>query len=303
MPRLAGKPSPAARAGLTRGCVIRAVNGRPVSTWRTLIDAFRAHAGTAVSLRYEDPSGAVKETSFPVPHSLRTLLGVGPEARIVRIDGKETVRMETARGMEDVSVGYRRGTRKALEALVGRDVEIVYRPNPLADLRSKTIHVTEDMLDPWVSRISFSPSIELMPEMKLLKGANVFDAVAIGVHKTLYIIRNVYTMMERMIFSRSVELKNISGPLGIIDLGGRVAKSGPIDFLFFLAVISANLAVINFLPLPIVDGGLMVFLLIEKIKGSPVSLKVQAATQIIGIFLIVGVFLLVTFNDAMRLWG
>jgi regulator of sigma E protease len=68
-------------------------------------------------------------------------------------------------------------------------------------------------------------------------------------------------------------------------------------------MISANLAVINFLPLPIVDGGLMVFLLIEKIKGSPVSLRVQVATQMIGIFLIVSLFLLVTYNDAVRLWG
>ena len=70
-----------------------------------------------------------------------------------------------------------------------------------------------------------------------------------------------------------------------------------------MAIISANLAVLNFLPLPIVDGGLMVFLVIEKIKGTPVSLRVQVATQMIGIFLIAGIFLYVTFNDAMRLWG
>jgi regulator of sigma E protease len=95
----------------------------------------------------------------------------------------------------------------------------------------------------------------------------------------------------------------MSGPLGIINLGGQIAQSSTVKFLFFLAMISANLAVINFLPLPIVDGGLMVFLLIEKIKGSPVSLRVQVATQMIGIFLIVSLFLLVTYNDAVRLWG
>jgi regulator of sigma E protease len=109
--------------------------------------------------------------------------------------------------------------------------------------------------------------------------------------------------MERMIFTRSVGVENISGPLGIIDMGGKVARAGIIDFIFFMAIISANLAVINFLPLPIVDGGLMIFLIIEKIKGSPVSLRVQVATQMIGLFLIIGIFLFVTFNDAMRLWG
>jgi regulator of sigma E protease len=73
--------------------------------------------------------------------------------------------------------------------------------------------------------------------------------------------------------------------------------------LFFLAFLSANLAVINFLPLPIVDGGLMVFLIIEKIKGSPVSIKTQVVTQIIGIALIGTTFLFVTFNDISKIFG
>ena len=87
-----------------------------------------------------------------------------------------------------------------------------------------------------------------------------------------------------MIFTRSLGVESVSGPLGIIDMGGKVAQAGLVKFLFFLAIISANLAVINFLPLPIVDGGLMVFLIIEKIKGSPVSMKVQVATQVVRPF-------------------
>ena len=106
-----------------------------------------------------------------------------------------------------------------------------------------------------------------------------------------------------MIFSRSVSLEQMSGPLGIIDMGGQIARTGLVQFLFFLAMISANLAVINFLPLPIVDGGLMIFLIIEKIKGAPVSLRVQVATQMIGLFLIVGLFLFVTYQDVVRMWG
>jgi regulator of sigma E protease len=65
-------------------------------------------------------------------------------------------------------------------------------------------------------------------------------------------------------------------------------------------MISANLAVLNFLPLPIVDGGLMVFLIIEKIKGSPVNLKVQMATQVVGIILLGAVFLYVTLQDLTK---
>ncbi len=83
-------------------------------------------------------------------------------------------------------------------------------------------------------------------------------------------------------------------------MGGEAARRGLVDMLFFLGIISANLAVLNFLPLPIVDGGLMVFLIIEKIKRSPVSLKVQIATQVIGLVLILMAVVLVTIQDITR---
>ena len=137
----------------------------------------------------------------------------------------------------------------------------------------------------------------------MLKGENALDALWIGIHKTYYFILQVYQMIDRMLFSRSIGVESISGPLGIVSIGGQIARAGLVNFLFFMAILSANLAVINFLPLPIVDGGLMVFLIIEKIKGSPISLRVQVATQVIGLFLIVGAFVFVTYNDALRLFG
>ena len=299
-----GRPSPAAVAGLKSGNLITALNDQPIDTWIALIGAFRQHAGDTVKLSYVDRNGEARTTHFAVPHSLRTLLGVGPEARIVSIDGRKSIEMNTSREPEQVAIGYRRAVRKVLGELVGRrDVEVIFRPTPLAALQTATIDVTEDMIDPWVSRVAFSPNLRVWPETFLLKGKNPLDAIRIGIHKTFYIVLQVYTMMDRMIFTRSMDLKNVSGPLGIIDLGGKVARSGMVDFLFFMGIISANLAVINFLPLPIVDGGLMVFLIIEKIKGTPVSIKVQAATQVIGLFLIIGVFVLVTVNDVIRLWG
>ena len=212
--------------------------------------------------------------------------------------------MQTARGSETLSVRYHEGMRAFLTELIGRtNVPVEYRENPLSSLKTKTIDVTPDMVDSWVGRIAFSPNIDVAEETRLLKGENALDAVWIGMHKTYYFIRMVYRTMQRMIFSRSVSVEQMSGPLGIIDMGGQIARTGLVQFLFFLAMISANLAVINFLPLPIVDGGLMIFLIIEKIKGAPVSLRVQVATQMIGLFLIVGLFLFVTYQDVVRMWG
>jgi membrane-associated protease RseP (regulator of RpoE activity) len=299
-----GQPSPAAIAGLKPGARITAVNGQHVSRWRELINAFRAHAGTTVELAYRDADKQSRSALFAVPHCLRTLLGVGPEARILSIDGRRSVLTHTSRGPEEVTVNYRKGTRAILRELAGRkQVPVEYRENSLAEVRTDYIDITSGMVDPWLGRVAFAANIDVGVELTLLKGENALDAIWIGMHKTYYFILQVYTIMERMIFTRSISMKNISGPLGIIDMGGRFARAGVVDFIFFMAIISANLAVINFLPLPIVDGGLMVFLIIEKIKGSPVSLRVQIATQMIGLFLIIGLFLFVTFNDAMRLWG
>jgi membrane-associated protease RseP (regulator of RpoE activity) len=301
---LQGKPSPAALSGLTPGSRIQTVNGESVSRWRDLIEAFRLGAGTDVKLGFVDAHRQPGTTAMPVPHCLRTRLGVGPEARIVSINGQKKVMIETSRGREEAAVGYRKATQAVLTELIGsKRVPVEFRANPLAPLETGYVDVTEDMVDPWLGRIAFSANIDVAPETTLLKGDNALDAVWIGVHKTYYFIVQVYKILERMVFTRSVSVDSVSGPLGIIDLGGEFARSGFVRFVFFLAIISANLAVINFLPLPIVDGGLMVFLIIEKIKGSPVSLRVQVATQMIGLFLIIGAFLYVTFNDAMRLWG
>ncbi|MCH9035101.1 MAG: site-2 protease family protein, partial [Planctomycetes bacterium] len=286
------------------GARILKVNEQAVSTWRDLIRQFREYAGGPVDLTYLDLDGGTHVVPFHVPHSLRTLLGIGPEARIVSVDGTTSVEIETGRGMETVHVAYHEGLRSLLSDLVGKKhVAVGLRPTVLSPIETRYIDVTEDMVDPWVGRIAFRPNIDVAREMRILKGKNVLDAVRIGIHKTYYFILQVYTTIERMVVSRTVGVENLSGPLGIVSIGGQIARAGFVEFLFFMAIISANLAVINFLPLPIVDGGLMVFLIIEKIKGSPVSLRVQVATQMIGLFLIIGAFIFVTYNDALRMWG
>ena len=83
--------------------------------------------------------------------------------------------------------------------------------------------------------------------------------------------------------------------------GTAFAGKGLDWLVWFLAMISANLAVVNFLPIPVVDGGHFVFLLLEKIQGKPVSQKMQSIAQVVGLALLLGVFLLVTYQDIMRM--
>ena len=299
-----GRISPAAEAEIPTGARIVSVNGEALSRWRELIDAFRDNAGSTVTMAYLDNDSEVHEVPFRIPHSLRTKLGLGPEARILSIGGKDRVLIKLSSGEEPVSAGYHEGTKALLQQFVGQErVPVVYRENLLGEAKTGYVDVTEDMIDPWISRVKLAANVEVGVESIILKGENALDAVSIGIHKTYYFVLQVYETINRMLFSRSVGVENLSGPLGIVALGGRVAEAGLVDFLFFLGILSANLAVLNFLPLPIVDGGLMVFLIIEKIKGSPVSLRVQVATQMLGLFLLIGTFIYVTINDALKLFG
>jgi regulator of sigma E protease len=102
-------------------------------------------------------------------------------------------------------------------------------------------------------------------------------------------------------FQGRVSYKNMMGPVGIFNAGRHFAYRGHDWLIWFLSMISANLAVVNFLPIPIVDGGLFTFLIVEKIQGRPLSAKTQSIAQVVGLAIILSVFLLVTYQDIARM--
>jgi regulator of sigma E protease len=110
----------------------------------------------------------------------------------------------------------------------------------------------------------------------------------------------VYVTLGRL-FQGSVGVQHLQGPVGIVHTGTRVARQGGTYLLFFLGLISVNLAVINFLPIPIVDGGHMVFLLVEKLKGSPVSDRIQTAALYVGLAMILSIFAMTFYYDIARI--
>jgi regulator of sigma E protease len=111
-----------------------------------------------------------------------------------------------------------------------------------------------------------------------------------------------YLTLDRLIRG-TVGVEQIRGPVGIVDIGTKFADRGVTYLVFFLGIISVNLAVINFLPIPIVDGGLFLFLIYEKLRGRPPSLAFQNAATIVGVALIATVLLVVTWNDLVRIVG
>jgi regulator of sigma E protease len=124
-------------------------------------------------------------------------------------------------------------------------------------------------------------------------------AVKWGVTETRDFILQFYLTLRRMV-GGSVSPNQLMGPVGIFVGGAKFAFRGWDWLLWFLSMISANLAVVNFLPIPIVDGGLFTFLILEKIQGKPLSPRAQAIAQYVGLAFLAGVFLFVTYHDIMR---
>jgi len=145
------------------------------------------------------------------------------------------------------------------------------------------------------------PPMMLGEEIIIRKTGNVATALGWGVQETRDLILQFYVTLQRM-FGGSVSASNLMGPIGIVGAGTKFAFKGNDWLLWFLAMISANLAVVNFLPIPIVDGGLFLFLIIEKIQGKPLSRRAQEYAQIVGLALILSVFLMVTYNDIVRMF-
>ncbi|MCB9846342.1 MAG: site-2 protease family protein [Phycisphaeraceae bacterium] len=134
-----------------------------------------------------------------------------------------------------------------------------------------------------------------------LKAKGPVSAIALGLRETRRVMLSTYLTFARL-FQGTVKVEHLKGPVGIAHLGTRIAERGFVWLLFFLALISVNLAVINFLPLPIVDGGQFLMLLYEQIRGRPVPLAVQSVFTLVGLAMIGALFLVVTYNDLRNLF-
>ncbi len=169
------------------------------------------------------------------------------------------------------------------------------------DPRSAEVAVTPEQLTEAVRGTGLAPRINLPAYTVARQTNNPLQAAAWGVYETRDFILQGYITLQR-VFSGQISYKLLVGPVGIFHMGTIIAPRGIDWLIWFLAMISVNLAVVNFLPIPIVDGGHFVFLLLEKFTGKPLGPRAQSIAQIVGLALIIGVFLLTTYQDVTRLF-
>ena len=128
------------------------------------------------------------------------------------------------------------------------------------------------------------------------------DAVGVAMRKTWEASRFTLEMMWKMVRGQ-VSIKNLSGPLTIADYAGQSAQMGWLAYVSFVALVSISLGVLNLLPVPLLDGGHLMYYAVEIFKGSPVSERTLEIGQRIGMFLLMTLMAFAIYNDIQRLFG
>ena len=124
-------------------------------------------------------------------------------------------------------------------------------------------------------------------------------ALLFGARYSWRFLEESWLMLKRLL-TQDVSPKNVGGIISITTISYSLTESGWTKFAFFLCLVSINLAFLNVLPIPVLDGGHLFFLLIEKLKGSPVSNRVLGTSQAVGVVLLLSLMVYVTYNDLMR---
>jgi len=313
----------AAEAGLERGDLIISVGDRSVQTWTHALLALVAPAidRNAVRVTVETEAGEMRSTSL----ALDRLGDDFREDRALEAIGIEPWRADLPPVIGSVSpdspaerAGLVEGDRiveiegraidgwlalvEAIPAAAGDDaVRLRYQRQG----RLETIVLEPDRIDGrpviGVAPAEPGPQVEAAAQRAFtVMHFGPIEALTRAVSETWRLTGATLGILGRMV-TGDASLSNLSGPITIAQLANDSARLGMTRFLFFLGLISLSLAIINLLPIPVLDGGQLLYFLIEWVKGSPVSENGQMIGQGIGLAMIAGLMGIAIFNDLIRL--
>ncbi|MHC5122906.1 MAG: site-2 protease family protein [Planctomycetota bacterium] len=207
-------------------------------------------------------------------------------ATIVAVDGHPVSSFyEIATRIQESSKGNR-------EQRVSIDYEFEGKAGGTAVMTSKH--------EPIHARASIATGLPFSDLNHEYKASNPIEATQMGLKKAWQFVWRSYVTLGRL-FQRSVPVSALSGPVGIISMTYQVAGGSLDHYLYFLGLISSCLAVMNLLPLPVLDGGHIVILLIEKISGKPINERILATAMYAGMALLLGLVLVITYHDLIRI--
>ena len=226
-----------------------------------VLRVIEGRAGAASGLRINDLLLAIDD---------QALGAVGEARRIIALHPDETLRIKVSRDGAEVNLEARPDARQVDGKTVGQlGIDLGPNPKAFAQYRVKTQY-------------------------------GLGDALLRGAQKTWELSVFSLKMLGRIVIGEA-SLKNISGPLTVADYAGQSAQQGAGTFILYLAVISISLGVLNLLPIPLLDGGHLLYYAVEIIKGSPLSDRTLQIGQQAGMFVLAALMALALYNDLFRL--
>jgi len=308
--------SPAAKAGLRMGDRVLAINGNTIESWDEMDEALQKSSGKSLLFKVHRSQKDIELTVTPVSKTGKNLFGeeqaywdIGASSLLYPVVG------EVIKGGRAEKAGMREGDRivKIDDTPIEtwQDMTAIIHNNP-ENLLHFTIERDNRIVTASITPEKKNISIPGSDEQELgiigikhfgndfIKKYNLPDAVSLGVKKTWDISVLTFVVIIKLI-QRVLPIEVIGGPIFILQMAGEQASRGLLDFFFFMAVININLGILNLLPIPILDGGHIVFLSIEAIRRKPLSDKIIAISQRVGIVALITLMAFAFYNDIMRL--
>jgi regulator of sigma E protease len=295
------KGSPAERAGFMSGDVIEEINGRGISDWTKALTLIAVNPDTDVKVIVERQGEKKALTLRP---ELATELKIGTSGLVPDIPA-EIGRLKPGFPAEQAGVMVN-------DKIIAVDGKTIYHWNQFSalvrDSKGNKLTLTLERNGKRIEKIvtpkedSGRQVIGVEPVMRLVFKKHGFsESLRLGFDKTIESVDLTFITLKKLI-TFNLSIKTLGGPVMIAQMSGQAAAAGLSAFLSLLAMISISLGVLNLLPIPVLDGGMILFLVIEAIRKKPLSRKVMEVSQSIGAGLLITLIVVVSYNDIMRMF-
>lgn len=296
--------SEAAAAGFIAGDCLVAVNGHAVDHWNATNKRFVSEAGAPLVFDVERDGRRLQLLVPANNNSLEGMQGLGLLPHLAARIG------DLAPGMPAALAGIEAG-----DLIVQIGAQRVYS---WYDLREIIQQVGGEPVPVMVDRAGTLFEVEMRPEQREAGGDyllgvaplheletrrfGLVDAVREGADKTWELIELTVVFIQKL-FTGNVSAKNIGGPITVVQVAGQAAQTDLAAILTVLAFISIQLGILNLLPIPILDGGHILFYLVELVLRRPLSMRAREVAQQVGLAMLLMLMVLAFYNDIARLWG